>query len=363
MLFDIGQEIDLSEAKARLSALASRQQFRLRRPAKSVLIDEAPLVVPLAPISVLGMPFGQNIQCMAKIWNYGALSITFAIEIPNPISFQALTEVAIELEHSSAIQEAARSHATKLMEDLGSAIKQPELSRPIEDYIIYLYRPSSYEDLESQIPELLDNDYFYQLMLTDKSLVSSKQTRESMKSQVVRYSTNDFVLIDWNSAFICSEGDSADICDVIEFALCQLLELQYYDELLDKKLSHLYRSIQIPGSFVYNSPYTRFSKEAALIYIEISEIVEKVENALKVIGDFYYARVFRLSLERFRIKDWQQSVDKKLNNLAEVAMLFQNEVNAKRALLMESTIIALIAIEVIPLLVSAAQTLIGSGNP
>jgi len=69
-----------------------------------------------------------------------------------------------------------------------------------------------------------------------------------------------------------------------------------------------------------------------------------------VIGDFYYAKIFRAASDRFRVKDWQASVDQKLKNLADVSNLFQAETNEKRNQLMEAIIIILIAIEVIPFL-------------
>ena len=69
---------------------------------------------------------------------------------------------------------------------------------------------------------------------------------------------------------------------------------------------------------------------------------------LKIIGDFYLARIYRTASSRFRTKDWQASVDNKLNNLAEVSKLLHGEVSEKRSTLMEMVIIILIAVEVVP---------------
>ena len=103
---------------------------------------------------------------------------------------------------------------------------------------------------------------------------------------------------------------------------------------------------------VWSNPYGELSKKAALEYIDISEVVDRVENAYKVIGEFYHAMIYNLATEKFNLSTWKHSVNHKLENLAEVSKLFQGEVHEKRAQVMELTIVILIAIEVIPLLYS-----------
>lgn len=350
LLFDVGQEIDLKEAEKILES-STRQRFRLNRPAKSVVIDEAPLVMKAPIIAMDGIAESQiELLPTIKLWNFGALCLSFSIEIKEEISLTYLTGLADRLENSLSLREKAIALAEEIIRALGQAVRLPAVSNRSEDYLVFIHKPQSYENLAETFSELLNSDEFGQLILTDPMLLPSASSFESLRSQVLKYSRNDFVLIDWNSAFICSEGDSEDIVEVLEFVLCQLLELQYYDNLLDKKLSYLYRSIAEPNSTLLRSPYAKLAQEAALIYMEISEIVEKIENSLKVTGDFYYARLFRVAVDRFRTRDWQQSVAKKLKSLNDVALLLQSEVHAKRTLLLEATIVILIAIEVVPFL-------------
>ena len=356
-LFDIAQEVNLKGCERILNELALRQQFRLKRPAKSVLIDEAPLSFPvptpqLKEISVLkSFPHAASAEIRGKIWNFGALSLCLHIETQEPMALQSLLDLSYAIENDHELDSLFEDVAKRIMADLSPALKSPVFSKFIEDYLIIQYKPQTYQGVEKVLDAFLEDDLFYKILLTEPHLTLSVQTRELLRSQSLKYSNRDLVLIDWNSSFVCSEGDSEDICDTIEFALCQLLELEYYDDLLDKKLSSLYRATADAPRTLFRSPFAKHARDAALIYIEISEIVEKVENALKVIGDFYYARVFRTSVERFRLKDWQQSVDKKLKNLAEVANLLQNEVHTKRTLILEILIVIFFAIEIAPFLI------------
>jgi hypothetical protein len=126
--------------------------------------------------------------------------------------------------------------------------------------------------------------------------------------------------------------------------------MRYYDDLLDEKLNNLYNNVVGGKKGIFSKQYAKFAEEAGQIYIEISEIVENVENSFKVVGDFYLAQIFRASSKRFRFDDWVRSINEKLGNLAEVSKLLHSEVNESRNQIMEITIIALIAVEVVPLI-------------
>jgi hypothetical protein len=143
-----------------------------------------------------------------------------------------------------------------------------------------------------------------------------------------------------------------DIPDVIEFSLCQLLEMRYYDDLLDEKLTYLYSALEKKHFSIFQNHYSALSREAAQIYLEISDTVESVENSMKVVGDFYLAKIFRAASQRLRFTDWRDSVDQKLENLAQVSRLFVNESNEKRNQLLEVIIIVLIAMELLRALIT-----------
>jgi hypothetical protein len=93
--------------------------------------------------------------------------------------------------------------------------------------------------------------------------------------------------------------------------------------------------------------FRQLSDEASSRYIEFSEFIERVENSLKVVGDFYLATVYRAATRRFRLADWQQDITRKMNILAQVSSLLQGEINIRRSHWLEIVIIALIAFEIV----------------
>lgn len=347
-VFDVAAEIDLKQARELLSKQSVAEHFKLRRSSREMVIEEAPVVLNLGSFDqfILNQEFA--VLGQAKLWSFGAVSISFRLDIRGAMSFKDLNALASSTEMEDSLHEHALQIVDKLLSQLSPCMKGKGVWDQYEDYLIY--NLDSNVGKANDIKGLLEQEEFYQLIFTEEVESLSESQKSFIRQSSIQYGKNDLIVLDWNSAFICSEGDSQDVADVIEFALCQLLELRYYDELLDHKLSSLYKSIQNKKPSLLSDKYTEFSNEAAVVYIEISDIVEKIQNSLKVIGDFYYARIFRLAVDKFRCSDWQRSVDSKLNNLAEVSRLFHNQINERRNQLMEIIIILLIAVEVVPFL-------------
>lgn len=346
-IFDIGGEIDLAKATSILATTALAEQFRLRRSSRNIVIDEAPISISLGDWEHDHAGKIITISTLGKLWSFGAFSLTLKISIAEETPITEIKKLAYYLENEDEITTIALEKTKRVVEDLSPAIKQPGIWSQFEDYIIFMRDPEG-----APTPsELLESEDFFQLLLTETDVRLSNQIKDSIRNNFFQYGQDDYVVIDWNAAFICaSPADGQDMADVAEFALCQVLEMRYYDEMLDRKLGLLYKSIQTSKPSIFSNSYSQHAHDAALIYIEISEVIEKIENTLKVIGDFYYAKIFRAASDRFRVKDWQASVDQKLKNLADVSSLFQAETNEKRNQLMEAIIIILIAIEVVPFL-------------
>ena len=323
--------------------------FRSVSQSRYLVLDEAPIVISLGaiPYEILGRHW--QLQASGKLWNFGALSIMFKFIFPEEVPIEEFKRLAHLIENDDRLDIMAKDTAYRVVRDLGESIKFSGLWNQYEDYIIFNLDPHVLRGQKAST--LLETKELYELILTELDVELSTSVKDSIKNNAVQYSESDLSVIDWNSALICSNEDARDFCDVIEFGLCQSLEMRYYDDKLDKKLSTLYRAVQDNQSAsLFSSSFKQLAKDAALYYIEVSEVKEKIINSLKVTGDIHYAKIYRMALERLRLKDWDQSVEEKLDNLKEIALIFQSEVENKRSLLLEITIVVLIAVEVIPVL-------------
>ena len=85
--------------------------------------------------------------------------------------------------------------------------------------------------------------------------------------------------------------------------------------------------------------------------MELTEVTEKVDNALKVTEDVYYAKIYRTAMMLFRSRDWELSIKEKLQVITNTYKMLYDEISTKRGHLLELGIFLLIVIEIILLIV------------
>jgi hypothetical protein len=232
---------------------------------------------------------------------------------------------------------------------LSPAIEKPELWRHWEDYLVFSMQKAELPPGMDLKTAFLTNEVA-SMLLTEEPMEFAPKVVARLEQYLHQYGTDDLLLLHWNGALIYDPHDAHHLQETIEYALCQLLELRYYDHLLETQLKFLYQKIENRKQTIFSNFYGELARQAALEYIDISEIVDQVENSFKVTGDFYFASIFKATAREVQIPEWRKSVSAKLNNLAEISKLFQGEINERRAQTMEIVIILLIAMELIPII-------------
>jgi hypothetical protein len=190
-----------------------------------------------------------------------------------------------------------------------------------------------------------------ELVLGETSEVPlSAAERQDVLSHHFSYLEDDLAVVHWNSALVVEPSGVEDVPDLLEFATAHLLELRYYDALLDRELHRLYDEIEAGGSSVANivtRRYRRLQRETAALLLELSEMIERLENAVKIVGDFYLARLYQSAVRRFRLPAWQETVLRKQRLLADVNDLIGDAADTSRGEWLEIAIILLIVFEIV----------------
>lgn len=344
-VLDIADEIDLPAAERRLRAHRTPSRMRLARSTgQALIIANAPVHLSLGKSTVRVGERQVTAETSAKLWDYGVLSIQFQVPIPPGTRFDELTATAAQVEDDSDFEEVARRHAHEVTQSLGPALEAPHEWEGVEDYVIYFLE--QVEGLERP-GDLLHAVDVPALILGEPAIPLARRMRAPILESVIQYGDADLAVIDWNSAVVVEPSGQHDVPDVLEFALTHLMEYRYYDDLLDQRLAVLYGSMGRRRPGIFGGGYSRLSREASQIYLELSEFLERVENSLKVVGDFHLAMVFRAATQRFRLGDWEASITRKMGLLARVSELLQGELNVWRSHLLEIIIIALITFEIV----------------
>ncbi len=344
-VFDAGSEIDLP-GTARIFETRAENNFGLVSDTrKAIIIKSAPLRLSLGQetLEIGGKKYTLAID--AKIWHYGVISVALTLPLEEGSPWSELVKLSAALEESSAVENCASAWRDKMVSRMFPAIQQPGSWPTVEDYVTWMIE--KYEGAATPAELLLKADV-PALILAEHLLPLSESSREIVTDNALQYSANDLAIIDWNSALLVEPAGSREVADVIEFCLTHLLEMRYYDSVIENKLDLLYDSLETKKADAFSNFYARLAKDAGRQYMEFSEFLGQIENSIKTVGDFYLATVFRRANREFRFTDWRHSVDRKMETLARISQLLNSEVNTRRAVLLEIIVILLIAIELVP---------------
>ena len=178
----------------------------------------------------------------------------------------------------------------------------------------------------------------------------SRAARRELLSQRYSYFKDDLTVLTWNTALVVEPSiDDTDVQYVLEFANAQLLELRYYDNQLDSELPRIYDEIEAARKG-FHLLWRRFSRLLVQLQTRVAdatEAVERVENSLKVTDDVFLARIYAAALEIFRGPVWRQGIDRKVAIIRDAYAMLNAESQARRAEILELTIVVLIMVELL----------------
>ena len=141
-------------------------------------------------------------------------------------------------------------------------------------------------------------------LLSGEQRALSDGARQDLLRQRFSYYTDDLVVLTWDRAFIYEPRGDSDVIDVLEVANAQLLEMRYYDELLDDELPRMYdlvASARRAASLLVSRRFAELARRLYTLVAEVTELTERVDNALQVTEDVYLARIYSAALELFRV--------------------------------------------------------------
>jgi hypothetical protein len=300
-----------------------------------VHLEDPPLMIQMHPIRVErdGRPF--EFSVVARVYDIGAISYCFIYE--NQAADPAeLEKIAFQF----AGQEGLSEFYVQYLKTLG------EIIRPhIKGFSI---NPDFYEDYTIYVTDRRDDSFDPVALLIGEKTNVSAQMREEIIRNSLSYTTDDLAILSWDSALLCSPDSPTDIIDLIEFANVQVLELRYYDRELTREMEKMYDDIEHAdrlSAFRRGRQYHAIMVKLMETSAEISEIIEKVDNLIKVTEDVYYARVYATALKVLRSSQWSESVSRKIEVIQENYSMLSDEVRIQHSNFLEWVIIILIALE------------------
>jgi hypothetical protein len=339
-LYDLGYDIDLTRA----SQLVAPDAVQHRRPRRG---EAAAIVTPKPPLTV---DLAAEPAVTAAIFDFGVVSMCLRVTPEQEGSWADFVRFAAGVHNDPALRAELDRCARELLERLRPAVVRPAIAEPTEEYIVFRVGRLCGPDGGPVDPSRLPADALARLLLNEPRPLSSGALQDLLPHRF-SYTAEDFVALTWESALVVEPDlHDEDVEYVLEFANAQLLELRVFDALLDAELPRLYdriAGVRTASPIKVARPYRRLLAELQTQVADVTEIIERAENAFKVTDDVYLARVYSAALEIFRGAAWRRGIDRKLSIMRETYEMLNAESQAVRAEALEIAIVLLIVLEVV----------------
>jgi hypothetical protein len=349
-LFDVADSVDLAAAEHAVGGEKSRLRLEGAQSGSALEFPRPPLHLGLGTREV-PIAGGREARASAHVYDFGVISILYELPVPAGTTLAELVPIAEELvvEPTPALDLAARREAGDVARALGPALERPHAWDGLESYQVFFVR--GFEEGPIRALDVLAQAPVAELLLGETSEVPlSPAERQEVLSHHFTYLEDDLAVLHWNSALVVEPSGVKDIPDLLEFATAHLLELRYYDALLDRELHRIYDEIEAGGSPIsdlFTRRYRKLQRKTAALLLELSEMIERLENAIKIVGDFYLARLYLAAVRRFRLPAWQETVLRKQRLVADVNELIGDTADTNRSELLEIAVIVLILAELL----------------
>lgn len=343
-LFDVGLEIDLGNIERSARDGARRLQFSRYPYMKALQFANPPISFDLQPFVKPLFGADTKVNVVAKAYDFGVLSIAFDIPIPPGATFAELEKTTQALDADRSIDALARDYVGQFAGSISGAIAAPEIKEGfVEDYAI-IYVEELGEGMK--ISEFLSRYDPARLLLYETRELSAFMRRETLRHSF-SYCDDDLIIVHLDNAFIIDPSGSFDLPDVLEFANAQIFELRYYDGVIDKELRSIYATLAGKSVSVTSLRlFERLARRITRTVTDITEVTERVNNALKVTEDVYYARVYRTFMGLLRSRDLEVGIREKLQIVMDTCKMLHDEIASKRAYMIELGILLLFVVDI-----------------
>lgn len=342
MQFDVGEEIRLDQLREIFGA--RRLEATFKHPAPGYVRYERPPVV--ESIEPLVLESGERLEGQIKYYDYGVLSLIF--ELPFSGDWDKLVQLASRWVWNSDFDRFASRIAREKLERAAPAIVKPYKDWLNEDYFIFHVRevdgsPSAADLLAKHGAQIA------QIVRGETAPLSDGERQEILQGRISYY-PNDLAVIGWNGAFIYDSAAGAETAiQLLEYANSQLLEFRHYDDFMTRQLASVYDSLEEGSGVLRRWHMARKASRLHTTLLEVMELTERVDNAIKFLSDMFSARLYRLAAVKVGVPDYKDLVNEKLRTAEELYRFMVDQFHQGRAFALELMVVILLIVEFIAL--------------
>lgn len=337
--FDVCEEFRLDRLQQMVSARPAPKPDMKQQVPAHVRYQRTPVVEPLDP---LVLETGEQLTGELKYFDYGVVSVVFQHSFAG--NWDALVQLASRWVWDLDFARRVEPFVRKQLERVSAAMVKPHPRWLSEDYFIFHIRDASGSPSANELIQAYGRP-IAQLVRGDRTELSDGECSEVLRSQISYYAS-DLAVIGWNAAFLYDTPAGAETAiQLLEYANSQLLEFRHYDELLTEVLDGVYDSLARKSGLFARWRLARSAANLHTALLDVMELTERADNAIKFLSDMFAARLYRLAAARVGVPDYKDLVAQKLKTAEDFYHFMINQFNQSRTFFLEAIVVIILLIE------------------
>ena len=347
--YDIGGEIDLKRLRGLLSLTEAEPRPVFRQASPDYVRFEQPPVEESLPSVVLES--GEAFSARMRYFQYGVVRLQ--LDLPFSTNWGDLVTLASKWVGSSRLDRDADKTILDCMARSLAAIKRSAEVPLREDYaVIELRRVPDPQGISMTAPELISH-YGQEIVqvVRGETIPLAAAEQADILSSSMSYFPGDLLVVGYAAALVYDQqpDGAGPVIELIEYANTQLLEYRVYDELLAPVLADVYRRSAIHAGAWRHWRSGREAGKLNALRLEVTELTERTDSAIKFLSDMYYARAYKTASTRIGVPDYRRLVEAKLGVAGELYRFMMDRSHQASAFVLELTVVIILIIDLIVL--------------
>lgn len=340
ILHDVCEEIRLEELRQILGARRVDPSFKHATP-EYVRFANPPVVEQLEPVVLVS---GEKVVPQVKYYDYGVISVL--LEFSFEADWDGLVQLAARWVPNLELERQAQQIIRARLDKIAPAVVRPYADWLSEDYYIFVLsdvpgNPRGLDLLVQHAPEIA------QVLRGEQTPLARSETDDVLQASLSYY-PNDLVAVGWNAALVYDTPAGAQTSiQILEYANSQLLEFRHYDEWLTRELAGVYASLKHRGGILRRWKMRGEALRLNGVTVEITELAERSETAIKFVSDMFSARLYRLAAAKVGVPEYKNLVNEKLHTAEGLYRFLIDEFHQSRGFVLEVMVVIILVIELV----------------
>jgi hypothetical protein len=348
--YDVGEAFDLEKLRGLLGARGGsiKPEFPRRTP-DYIRFENPPILEPSEPLT---LPSGETVVCSIKYSEYAIVEVQMEAAFEG--DWDVFLSQASRWMDAPELEPEGRAVAAKHLQRLAGTVIKPREEWLQENYLVVELNEIRGDNGECLNAEQLMASYSTQIvqLIRGEATPLAASTANRLLEGSLSYYPTDLLVVAATAGFVYDRvEEAASTIQILEYAKMQLLEFRYYDNFMTRVLSNVYNTMDRKKNLLL-SRWTLPGEANRLntIRLDVMELTERIDNAVKFVSDTFYARAYRLAAARVGVAEYRDLVEKKLQTAGELYAYMMAQFNEARLFLLEAAITVLCLMDVLLLL-------------